>query len=97
MENSWLDGFSFFIPEQDTAVGVSRGVAEAAVMVHGKKALIVTDPGVMDAGVVFPIVDLPHQRGIPTAIFTEVEANPRTETVYRSARLGYLRMFSRQE
>lgn len=46
-----------------------------------QKALVVTDPGLMKAGVAPKILALLEQSGMDYALFSEVEANPSTKTV----------------
>jgi len=82
-------GFSFSIPTRvEYGMGVSRRVADEVLRCQGRKALIVTDPGIMQAGLVSPIIDSLHQKNIPFVVFDEVEVNPRAKTVDRAAVVG---------
>jgi alcohol dehydrogenase len=84
-----VKGFSCSLPTRvEYGRGVSRRVADEVLQYQGKKALIVTDPGVVQAGVVSPLVDLLHQQDIPLLVFDQVEPNPRAETVDRAARMA---------
>jgi alcohol dehydrogenase class IV len=47
----------------------------------GKKVLIVTDPGIIRAGLLEPILPLLKKAGIPTALFDQVEPDPHIEIV----------------
>ncbi len=69
--------FSFVPPGKTVfGVGVSKRVGEEAMM-FGKRALIVSDPGVVKAGLVEPIRKNLEARGIETAFFSQVAPNPR--------------------
>ncbi|GAB1475276.1 hypothetical protein MASR2M70_01080 [Bacillota bacterium] len=45
------------------------------------KPMVVTDPGLMKAGVAVRILDVLEQAGIPYSIYSEVEPNPSVNTV----------------
>jgi len=69
--------FSFVPPGKTVfGVGVSKRVGEEAMM-FGKRALIVSDPGVVKAGLVEPIRKNLEAKGIETALFSQVAPNPR--------------------
>ncbi|OZI71868.1 iron-containing alcohol dehydrogenase [Bordetella genomosp. 12] len=56
-------------------------------LVHprGRRVLLVTDPGVMRAGLVTPIRDALDQQGLTHHLFDEVEADPPEALVLRAA------------
>ena len=77
--------FPFVLPTRvEYGLGAAgRAGAEAATL--GKRALIVTDPGVRDAGLVAPVARSLEEAGLSSAVFAEIEPNPRAETVTRGA------------
>jgi len=81
-----LKDFSVSLPTRiDYGMGVSKHVADEVLLCQARKVLVMTDRGVMQAGLVSPIVELLHRRQIPFVLFDDVEANPRAETVDRAA------------
>jgi alcohol dehydrogenase class IV len=52
-----------------------------------KKPLVVTDPGLVKAGIAGKITGLLEQEGIPFVLFSEVEMNPSVNTVNRIQKL----------
>ena len=78
-------GFPFVLPTRvEYGLGAAgRAGAEAATL--GTRALVVTDPGVRDAGLVEPVVAALHAAGLDAEVFAEIEPNPRAETVDRGA------------
>ncbi len=84
-----LKAFSLSVPTRIVyGVGVSKQVVDEVHWCGGKKAFLVTDPGIVQAGLVRPIVDLLQQHRIPLKVFDEVEVNPRAETVNRAAHMA---------
>jgi alcohol dehydrogenase class IV len=57
--------------------------AEARVL-KGTKVLIVTDPGIVRCGLLDPIERSLQSSGLPFAVFSEVEPDPRIEVVEKS-------------
>lgn len=47
----------------------------------GKKPMVVTDPGLMDAGVAPKILAVLEAKGVPHSLFAKVEPNPSVNTV----------------
>ena len=86
--NDWrgvLKSFPFAIPTRISyGEGVARDVGTEARAL-GSRAIVVTDPGVVAAGLVTPVVDALAQAGLAQCVFDEVEANPRVATVDRGA------------
>lgn len=80
-----LTTFSFTLPTRvEFGFGVASRVGEEAAGL-GTRTLVVTDPGVRGAGLVEPVVVALSAAGLPVAVFADVEANPRAETVQRGA------------
>ena len=79
-----LNNFDFVLP---TIIKFGYGRAgeagtEAAAL-NCKKAMIVTDKGIVAAGLLESITRSLSEKGIPLAVFDEVEPNPRDTTVQR--------------
>lgn len=80
--------FAFSLPTHiEFALGASGRVAEFAATL-GTRALVVTDPGVVGAGLVEPVLASLRAGGMDPVLFADVEANPRVETVERAAAIG---------
>lgn len=60
--------------------GCRRRIPQIVKDLHGKRVLLVTDPGIMSAGIVSPITSLLEDAGLTVETFDEVEANPRVAT-----------------
>ncbi|MCK5247571.1 iron-containing alcohol dehydrogenase, partial [Candidatus Bipolaricaulota bacterium] len=56
--------------------------------IRGKRALIVTDPGILELGLVVPVIEQLESAGLETSIFTDVEPNPEIPTVLRGAQIA---------
>lgn len=52
-------------------------IGERCKLLGGKNALIVTDPGIIKAGIVDEVVGYIQDDGLKTVIFDGVEPNPR--------------------
>jgi alcohol dehydrogenase len=67
--------------EMPTRVQFGRGVAATvgreAVALGAQRALLVTDPGVRDAGLIDPLRTFLEDAGIAVAVFDHVQPNPR--------------------
>ncbi|MFC2079608.1 iron-containing alcohol dehydrogenase [Candidatus Bipolaricaulota bacterium] len=61
---------------------------DALSEVHGERALIVTDPGVLELGLPDPVIERLESTGFSTHVFSEVEANPEIPTVLRGAEIA---------
>ena len=69
--------FSFVAPGKTIfGIGISKRVGDEAMM-FGRRALIVSDPGVVKAGLVEPIRKNLEAKGIETVLFSQVAPNPR--------------------
>jgi acetaldehyde dehydrogenase/alcohol dehydrogenase len=60
-----------------------KGCLEYLRNIKGQRALIVTDPTMVRLGFVHKVEDYLQQAGMDTEIFSEVEPDPSTDTVYR--------------
>jgi alcohol dehydrogenase len=80
-----MKAFPFVLPTRVAyGPGVLGAVGEEAAA-YGRRALVVTDPGVRDAGLVEPVLESLRRAGLTAAVFADVEPNPRAETVQRGA------------
>ena len=81
--------FSFQLPTRiEFGNGVSATVGEEAKGLGGSRALVVTDPGVVSAGLLDPVLASLKTARIVTAVFDEVAPNPREASVARGAELA---------
>ncbi len=62
-----------------------KGCLEYLRVLHGKRAFIVTDPTMVRLGYLRKVEEYLREAGIEVEIFSEVEPDPSTETVYRGA------------
>lgn len=77
----------FVSPEIIFGSGARKTVANYAVTFGARKVLLVSDPGVEQAGWVAEIEFLLLEQGIGCVRFTEVSPNPRVEQVMRGAEI----------
>jgi len=68
-------------------VGVAEKVGEKAKEFGGKKAFIVTDPGLRQTGLVDNVVKLLKKSGIDSVIFDKILANPRISSCEEGLKL----------
>jgi alcohol dehydrogenase len=67
------------------AIETLPGLVAAAGNAGGKRAFIVTDPGVLASGVIDRVRGVLYAAGIESGVFAEVEPNPGTPTVLRGS------------
>ncbi|HJW76119.1 MAG TPA: iron-containing alcohol dehydrogenase [Thermoleophilia bacterium] len=76
--------FRFVLPTRlQIGPGVASHVGEQ-VRAFGRRALLVSDPGVVEAGVLEPLRQDLARAGVECAVFSDVEPNPRVATVDRA-------------
>jgi alcohol dehydrogenase len=81
--------FSFQLPTRiEFGNGVSATVGEEAKGLGGSRALVVTDPGVVSAGLLDPVLASLKTAGIATTVFDEIAPNPRETSVAHGAELA---------
>lgn len=61
--------------------GTAKETGKRCKLLGGKKALIVTDDGMMDLGIVDEIKDNIEKEGVETVVFKDVEPNPKDKDV----------------
>ncbi len=77
----------FVSPEIIFGSGARKTVANYALTFGARKVLIVSDPGVQQAGWTAEIEQLLAEQQIPSVVFTDVSPNPRVEQVMKGAEL----------
>lgn len=66
-------------------VGEAKRVGAEATALGVRRALIVTDQGVVQAGLLEPVQRSLEEAGVATAVFAEVEGNPGEDNIERGA------------
>ena len=61
--------------------GAVAGIGQEVKGLGASRALVVTDPGVIKAGLLAPIAESCRQAGVEVAVFDQVAPDPRYETV----------------
>jgi len=74
--------FEFFAPTK-LIFGPGALARLPEVLPEGGKPLVVTDTGLVDAGILAQVEEVLRSTGIAPAVFDEVEPNPRATTVHR--------------
>jgi alcohol dehydrogenase len=84
-----IANFEFVLPTRIVfGSGVSKNLAEELTAMGKKKPLIVTDKGLINAGVVGKVLQGLDEAGMNYDIFDEIEPNPRDLTVQRGYELA---------
>ena len=79
---------TFFSPNKIViGLGVSANIAAEAGLLGGKKALIVTDPGVVEAGLLDQAAASLQEKGIAYAIYDKVQPDPPGEIIDQAAEI----------
>jgi alcohol dehydrogenase len=66
-------------------IGAIEKIGAEIQQLKGKKVLVVTDPGIIQAGLLEPLTDSIKAAGLPFALFDQVEPDPRIEVVEQCA------------
>lgn len=79
--------FSFYAPTRiEYGVGkVEQQLGDEVEALNSKKVLVVTDRGIVKAGILEPVEAQLKKTGVDYEVFSEVESNPRDTTVVRIA------------
>ena len=81
-----INGFDFVLPTKIRyGVGVVTGLGEELRQLNATKVMILTDKGLMKAGLVNQITALIAAEGLPYVIYDEIEANPKDYNVEQAA------------
>ncbi|MFZ5632789.1 MAG: iron-containing alcohol dehydrogenase [Bacillota bacterium] len=84
-----LKKFMFNLPTRiEYGVGVLDTVGEEARKLGGSKALLVSDKGVISAGLTDPILKSLHDAGLTVDIFDQVAPNPRDYDCVKGAEMA---------
>ena len=77
--------FPFVLPTRvEFGPGVAERVGDEAAAL-GRRVMMVTDPGVLAAGLLDPMVETCKRLGLDCAVFSEIETNPRVASVEKAA------------
>ncbi len=60
-----------------------KGCLEYLLNIQGERAFIVTDPTMVQLGFVHRVEEYLHKAGLDTLVFSDVEPDPSTDTVYK--------------
>jgi alcohol dehydrogenase len=83
-----LKTFPFQVPTRiEFGPGVTAGLGEIAAGL-GRRPLVVTDPGVLAAGLIDPLVARLEGAGLDPVVHSAIEPNPRAATVDATAAAG---------
>ncbi len=77
--------FAFEAPTRLTFGPGAVGRLPEAVAGMGARALVVSDPGIAQAGILDRVLSLLKDAGVAAEVFAQVEANPSVETVHAAA------------
>jgi hypothetical protein len=77
----------FFAPEFVFGAGAGRLAGQYAANFGAERALVVSDPGVIRAGWVDPVLETLKEFGIDPILYDEISENPRAEEVDRGAEI----------
>lgn len=84
---SWSQTFAFEAPARITfGVGAISKLPELVAGL-GNRALVVSDPGIVKAGLLDRVLGLLTEAGVAAEAFTQVEPNPSVETVHAAGDL----------
>ena len=89
MNYNCINPFDFTLPTKVVyGVGVVSRTADELIKAGGKKPLIITDKGIMKAGIVAKVTDVLDKAGISYNIYDGVEANPKDVNAEEGARVA---------
>jgi len=81
--------FEFTLPTKIVyGCGVISQLADEVKLVGGSRALVMTDPGIVAAGIAARVTDLLDEAGIAYEVFDGVEANPKDVNAEEGARMA---------
>lgn len=84
-----MNTFSYYLPTKIVfEVGAVKSKLAEETKIFGENVLIVSDPGVVGAGLLKSVEEAYQSVGIKYSIFSDVEPNPSTETVMKAAAAG---------
>jgi alcohol dehydrogenase class IV len=81
MRNEYLELRKFVAPEFIFGVGARHLVGRYARNLGARKVLVVTDPGVMEAGWAGEVIEDLEDEGVACGVFSDVTPNPRAHEV----------------
>ena len=89
MNYKCMNPFEFTLPTKIVyGPGCVGKLAEEIAAIGGRKPLVITDPGIVKAGIVAIITDFLDQSDIEYAVFDGVEANPKDVNAEAAAKIA---------
>lgn len=84
-----LAGFEFLLPTKIRyGRGMVRVLGEELKLLHAGKVMLITDKGLVKAGMLQKIAALVKEAGISLLIYDDIEANPKDYNVEQAARIA---------
>jgi alcohol dehydrogenase class IV len=84
-----MDNFNFSAPTQvNFGLGVVKKVKDYLIGLGKPKTMVVTDVGLLKAGIVDQVMQHIKESGVEIVLFSETEANPRIETIEKAANIA---------
>ncbi|HWR38406.1 MAG TPA: iron-containing alcohol dehydrogenase [Patescibacteria group bacterium] len=81
-----INGFDFVLPTRIRyGAGMVKVLPEELQRLNVRKVMLITDKGLVAAGLVEPVTALIRQAGISLVIYDEIEANPKDYNVVQAA------------
>lgn len=81
-----INNFDFILPTKIRyGIGIVKVLGEELKLLKAKKIMIITDKGLVQAGIVNKITDLIQAEGLSYIIYDEIEANPKDYNVELAA------------
>lgn len=81
-----INNFDFLLPTKIRyGMGIVKALGEELRLLKAKKVMIITDKGLVNAGMVNKITDIIKEEGISFMIYDEIEANPKDYNVELAA------------
>lgn len=72
-----LESYSFSVNQDITfGIGSIKQIPDKVKALKGTKALVVSDPGLVEAGILKKVTDILEEASIPYVVFTDVEPDP---------------------
>jgi len=80
--------YRFFMPTHlQFGTGVTKKIGEILAELNSKRVLVVTDGGLVAAGLIDTITNLIHESGKETVVFSEIKPNPTVGNVHKGVEL----------
>lgn len=84
-----MRSFEFVLPTRiKFGEGVSKNIADEIKVMGNMNPLVITDKGLIEAGIAGRITDILKANGITYSVFDEIEPNPRDTTVQKAYKMA---------